>query len=88
MSIELCSSSGSFAVGDVREDPSFRGLPDERAVLHVEQGDDGARRLLHERVDRQQRLGPGVVTDDHDRDIGSSLDRRLPDLSAARSCGR
>ena len=27
-----------------------------------------------------QRLRPGVVTDDHDRDIGSSLDRRLPDL--------
>ncbi len=42
--------------------------------------DDGACRLFHERVDRLERLRAGVVSDDHDRDVGTSLDRRMPDI--------
>ena len=56
-------------MGDGGEDPEPGRLVDERAILHVEDGDDRARSLAHDRADELERF-IRVVADDDEGDIG------------------
>jgi hypothetical protein len=52
-------------VRDVGEDAAFGGLVDELPVLHIEDGDHRAGRLVHDPVDQLQSLGGPLVNDHH-----------------------
>lgn len=59
-------------VGDVGEDPAFRGFVDEVGFACVEEGDDGAGGFVHDVVDHFERV-LGALAEGDEGDVGLFL---------------